>query len=224
MKIGNIIYKGNLVDHEKVDYINYIQESVNFEDLNTDIPTLYVGWFSMKEENPNDHLIQSQSILDKKIVSNVLYWEFSFNENKAQHVEGVNYFVNNVPYYYFKPRYNYVNIDPVFFNINDIGDLNNILANEYDAIYNYKGEMLYLLNTKRAGFNDPNRQKRIVGIDLNMYEHFDFDIDQLLQTLHKKVATHQIYNDFDGEIYEKYYKIFPNFDDLKRYLIVLLSN
>ena len=105
MKLGNVIYRDQLVDHTKVDYINYVQEPINFRELNTDIPTLYVGWFSMKEINHNDDLISAQPILEKKIISNVLYWEFSFKENKAQHVEGVTYFTNNVPFYYFNIRY-----------------------------------------------------------------------------------------------------------------------
>ena len=221
MKLGNIVYQGNLVNHEKVDYINYINEPVSYNQIPIELPTLYVGWFMMKEIN-KDILFDNQSILDKKIVTDKLYWEFSFKENKSQHVDGISSFVRNVPYYYFKPKYNYINIDPVFFQIENIDDLNNILAKEYDAVYNFKGEMLYMLNTKGL-INDPYKQSRIVGIDLNMYEHFEFDIDQLLQTLHKKVPTNKIYNDFDGEKHEKYYKIFPNFDELKRYLVVLLS-
>jgi len=212
MVLGNIIYQDELVDHQKVEYLNYIQSSVSFKSLNTDLPTLIVGWFNMKEHN-DDQLIQSQSILDKKIISNVLYWEFSFKENKGQHVEGVNYFVNNAPHYYFKTRYNYINVDPVFFRIENIRDLNDMLAKEYSAIYNYKGEMLYLL-----------KDDSIVGIDLNMYEHFEFDMNKLIETLHKKVPISQIYNDFDGETYQDYYKKLPNFDQLKRYMVVFLSN
>lgn len=217
MKLGNIIYQDELVDHKKVEYINYIQSPVSFKSLNTNIPTLIVGWFNMKEINL-DELIQKQSILDKKIISNVLYWEFSFKENKAQHVEGVNYFVNNVPFYYFKPRYTYVNIDPVFFGVSSIEELDNFLAKQYAAIYNYKGDMLYIL--KDADVQSPNG---VIGIDLNMYQHFDFDMDKLILTLHKKVPTNRIYNDFDGETYQKHYKSYPNFDELKRYMVVLLS-
>jgi len=212
MKLGNVIYKDQLVDHTKVDYINYVQEPITFRELNTDIPTLYVGWFSMKEINHNDDLISAQPILEKKIISNVLYWEFSFKENKAQHVEGVTYFTNNVPFYYFNIRYSYINLDPIMFRLSTLDELMDVLPTTFDAIYNFKGEMLYIL-----------KDSKITGIDLNMYEHFEFNIDDLLQTIHKKVPVNHIYNDFDGEIYLKHYKSIPNFDDLKRYLIVLLS-
>lgn len=218
MKLGNVIYVGDLVDHKKVEYIDYVSPPVDFTKFDPTLPTLFVGWFFMKQYS-NDETIQQQSILDKKIVTNRFYWEFSFNENKGQHVEGVNYFVNNVPYYYFKPKYGYVNLDPIFFRISTIQDLNDALAKNYDALYNYKGNMLYLLNSEK---NNQTRES-IVGIDLNMYEHFEFNIDELLQTIYKKVPVNQIYNDFDGEIYQKHYKIYPNFDELKRYLVVLLS-
>jgi len=212
MKLGNVIYQNNLVDHQEVEYVNYIQKPISFRELNTDIPTLYVGWFSMKEINPNHELIQHQPILEKKVISNVLYWEFSFKENKAQHVEGVNYFVNNIPFYYFNIRYTYINLDPIMFRISSVQELMDVLPTSFDSIYNFKGNMLYIL-----------KDNKITGLDLNMYEHFEFNIDEVLQTIHKKVPVNNIHNDFDGEIYEKYYKTFPNFDDLKRYLVVLLS-
>jgi len=218
MVLGNIIYQDELVNHKKVEYLNYVQSPISFRELNTDIPTLIVGWYGLKENNSEHELIQAQSILDKKIISNVLYWEFSFKENKGQHVEGVNKFVVNAPEYYFKPRYNYVNIDPVFFGISSIDDLNNMLAKEYDAVYNFKGKMLYLLR------KEENNNSSIIGIDLDMYEHFEFNMDELIQTLHKKVPIDQIHNDFDGELHENYYKKFPYFDQLKRYMVVFLSN
>lgn len=218
MKLGNIIYQGDLVNHEKVEYINYIKEPVQVPD---ELPTLYVGWFMMKELNLNNPLIAAQSILDKKVITDKLYWEFSFKENKAQHVDGISNFVRNVPYHYFKPQYGYVNLDPVFFRLSSIEDLNDYLSKSYGAIYNYKGEMLYLLTNNSEGYRPI--ENTIIGVDLNMYEHFEFDMDKLIENLHKRVPIDHIYNDFDGEIYLKHYKIYPNFDDLKRYLVVLLT-
>ena len=81
----------------------------------------------MKEINHNDDLISAQPILEKKIISNVLYWEFSFKENKAQHVEGVTYFTNNVPFYYFNIRYSYINLDPIMFRLSTLDELMDVL-------------------------------------------------------------------------------------------------
>jgi len=210
MKIGNIIYEEDLVNHEKVEYINYVQEPINFSEVKTDLPTLYVGWKFLKLCNPDDIIIQSQSILEKKIVSNLLYWEFSFNENKSQHVNGVNFFNNDVPYYYFTSKYKYINLDPIFFHIESIEDLINILPKNIDAYYNYKGEMLYLL-----------KENQLWGLDLNMYEFFNFDIEHILIKITNNST--EIFTDLTGETHQKYYKIYPNFENLKRYMVVLLT-
>lgn len=213
IKLGNIIYQDDLVNHKMVEYINYIQQPISFREIDNNLPTLYVGWFSMKEINREDLLIQNQSILDKKIISNILYWEFSFKENKSQHVEGVNYFVKNLPYYYFKIKYSYINLDPVMFRINSIDELMDVLPKSFDGLYNYRGDMLYLL-----------KDNKITGIDLNMYKHFEFDIDELTEKIYKKVSNiKDVHYDFDGETYLQYNKTFLNFDELKRYLVVLLS-
>jgi len=210
MKIGNIIYQDDLVNHEEVDYINYIQEPINFSELNTKLPTLYVGWRFLKGSNEDDRIIQQQSILDKKIVSNLLFWEFSFKENKSQHVNGVDFFVNDVPYYFFTSKYNYINLDPVFFHVESIEDLYHILPKDIDAYYNYKGEMLYLL-----------KDQQLWGLDLNMYEFFDFNIEHILIKITNNST--KIFTDLNGESHQKYYKIFPNFENLKRYMVVLMS-
>lgn len=210
MKLGNIIYQEDLVNHEKVDFVNYIKEPIEYQKYQTNLPTLYVGWRFFKESNPNDIIIQPQSILEKKVVTNQLYWEHSFKENKSQHVLGVEMFINDVPYMYFTSKYNYYNIDPVFFQIQNIDDLFNVLPKNIDAYYNYKGEMLYIL-----------KDSVIWGIDIKMYEYFEFDIENILFKISKKSTI--FFTDLDGETYQKYYKTFPDFDYLRRYIVVLLS-
>ena len=211
MKLGNIIHATDLVNHEKVEYINYIQDNIlSFSELNFELPTLYVGWKYLKETNKEDLIIQNQSILEKKIVKNLLYWEYSFNENKAQHISGIKSFVKDVPFLYFSSKYNYINIDPVFFQLYDINDLLDVLPKEIDSYYNYKGEMLYIL-----------KDNNIWGIDLNIYEYFNFDIESVLIKITNKSTSFT--TDLDGSIYQEYYKKFPDFDYLKRYIIVFLS-
>ena len=59
------------------------------------------------------------NILTHKIIENKLYWEFSFEENKSSHVNGIQSFVENAPDFYFcccldyqnnAKEYNQVNI------------------------------------------------------------------------------------------------------------------
>ncbi len=210
MKIANIVYEKELINHTQVEYVNYYNEPIEYDKLDKTLPTLYVGWSFMKACNPNNEIIQNADILKKKIVGNELYWEFNFDESKASHVKGVESFINFVPQFYFQPKYTYINLDPVFFQLKDIEDVLDVLPKEIDAIYNLKNEMLYCL-----------KDNKISGLDLKMYTFFKFDIPQLLTSIVERSKT--TITDSEGIEYQKYYKIFPNFSHLKRYMIVILT-
>ena len=211
MKIGNIIYRDELVNHVPVKYINYTKQDVKYIIIDKNIPTLYVGWKFLKEVNDDDPVIQAQSILDKKVISNQLYWEFSFAENKGDHINGVENFVNNLPDYYFSGKYSYINLDPVFFQIKDMDDLMDVLPKKFNRLYNYKNEMIYLL-----------LDNKITGIDIKMFGFFKFDIEKIINMLTEKTLVYL--PDLDGDLFVQQSKIFPTFFNLKRYLIILLSN
>ena len=206
MKIANIIHEKQLVNHTKVEYVNYINTATAYEDVDSSLPTLYVGWSFMKACNPDNPIIQNADILRKKIITNELYWEFNFQESKASHVKGVDKFAGLVPEFYFKPKYTYTNLCPVFFQLKDIQDLMDVLPKDITKTYNYKNEMLYVL-----------KDGKISGIDLRMYEFFKFDIAEMLEKIKTRTFSHR--EDPDGEFYQTYYKIFPNFELLKRYLV-----
>jgi hypothetical protein len=210
MKIANVIHEKELVNHTKADYVNYYNEAKSYDDLNKSLPTLYVGWSFMKACNPDNPIIQNADILKKKIITNELYWEFSFTESKASHVKGIDKFVALAPEFYFSPKYTYINLDPVFFQLKDIQDVTDVLPKEITKAYNLKNEMLYLL-----------KDNKITGLDLRMYGFFKFDIPEIIDNI--KSRTFYYEEDLDGEIYQSYYKIFPNFQQLKRYVVALVS-
>jgi len=211
MKIANIIHEKELVNHVKSDYVNYFNEPKSYDDLDKSLPTLYVGWTFMKTYNPDNSIIQNADILKNKIVTDELYWEFSFDENKASHVKGVNTFTGLAPQFYFKPKYTYTNLDPVFFQLKDIDDLMDVVPKEIDTIYQYKNEMIYLLF-----------ENKIWGINLKMFGFFKFDINDIIHRVGGRIKLNNTYTtDFDGEIYQSYYKIFPNYEHLKRYIVTI---
>ena len=209
MKIANIVYEKDLVNHSKVDYINYINGAVKYDSLDKSLPTLYVGWSFMKACNPDNEYVQNANILHKKIISNELYWEFSFEESKQSHVKGIGLFVNSVPDFYFSPKYHYINLDPVFFQLAYIEDLMFVIPKKIEATYNFKNEIIYLL-----------ADNNIFGINLKMYEFFKFNIDDMLKIIMER--TTYSYSDDNGDFYQSYYKIFPNFIRLKRYIVTIL--
>jgi len=215
MKIANIVFEKDLINHNHSDYVNYYNEPISYDKLNKSLPTLYVGWSFMKKCNPENSIIQNADILKKKIITNELYWEFSFDESKPSHVKGVNTFTNLVPEFYFKPKYIYTNLDPVFFQIKDINDLLDVLPKKIDKYYQYKDNMLYLLS-----------DNKIYGLNLDIYRFFKFNIEILMEKLNYLTFNGNSENydsilDNDGLIYQKYYKIFPNFEHLKRYLVTI---
>jgi len=210
MKIANIIYEKELVNHTKVDYVNYYNESLEYERVDMLLPTLYVGWSFMKACNPNHEIIQNANILHKKIIGSELYWEFSFQESKASHVKGVENFINSAPQFYFSPKYQYVNLDPIFFQLVELEDLLAVIPKKIDTSYQYKDEILYLL-----------KDNKIWGINLKMYEFFQFNVKDILENISNRTAV--IINDIDGQLYLNQYKIFPNFTHLKRYMVIIMT-
>lgn len=211
MKIANILYEDELVNHKQVEFINYhkISEfsSTIFQGVDHELPTLIVGWKFLQSVIPDNDV----NILKHKIVENKLYWEFSFNENKSSHVTGIQSFVEYAPKFYFNPRYQYINLDPVFYQIADNKDLFDILPKDVTKTYIYDNRMLYTL-----------KDDKIYGLDLEMYKFFKFNIDDIKARLKEKSFAY--FDDMTGDIYQKYYKIFPEFTYLKRYLVVIVSN
>jgi hypothetical protein len=187
------------VNHKKFDYINY---SNNFDQINYDLPTLIVGWNNVKEQN-----IES-SILNKTIKEDLLYWEFEFDENKHDHVNGLQLFSKLVPFRYFKHYYNYNFIDPIFNSINTIDDLFKLIPNTIDKIYNHN-EMVYLL-----------KDENIFGINLDIMDFFSFEKEKILLFLSKKTTKFVVDN--KGDIYKKYYQYFKGFEDIKKYIVTLI--
>ena len=62
---------------------------------------------------------------------------------------------------------------------------------------------------------------RRYGIDLKMYEYLNIDIENIKSKIIEK--TNNYINDPEGLIYLNEYKSYPNFEDLKRYIVVLMS-
>jgi hypothetical protein len=212
MKIANIVHEGDLVTHEKVDFINYYRGSVQDVVIdNPELPTLYVGWNNLKGFAKDNDKLKDINILKHQIDTNKLYWEFSFDENKQSHVKGVADFVYYCPNFYFMDRYGYINLDPVFFNIKDNRDLLDVLPKKMDAFFALKDRMIYILS-----------DDKIYGLDMEMYRFFKFNIDGIMKFLSEKTRGQQTI-DLSGEYYESQYKRFPDFTQLKRYLVVLIT-
>lgn len=211
MKIANIIFENELVNHSQVSYVNYINTSLEYSKIDNDLPTLYVGWFFMKKINIDDKIIQNTNILSKEVIPNKLYWEFSFSENKSSHVKGIDSFINMLPTYKYISKYEFINIDPVFNNIRNINELFTHVPIKISKIYCYKDEIMYLLN-----------DNKIWGINLKMYKYFKFTVNDIVFGLGERLMINGEYIvDDDGTYYQSFYKILPNFELLRRYIVTI---
>jgi hypothetical protein len=199
------------VNHDKLDYIQYYDSKSDLCLIDFNLPTLIVGWSYMMNTFKDNELIQNADILHHRIETNKLYWEFSFEESKSSHVTGIKSFIDNVFEFYFS-QYKYINLDPIFFQINDDKELMDILPKEIDSFYVYKHDMIYIL-----------KDKQIWGLNLDIYTFFRFDIDKIVSNLEDR-SFNPIHIDNDGYLYLKYNKKYGDFEKLKRYLIIILNN
>ncbi len=201
MKIVNIIYNDELVNHDELSYINYYKsENINII-VDNDLPTLIVGWDIVKS---ND--IENVSILNNEIIKHKLYWCFSFNENKQKHINDVDYFSEIAIEYYFINKYNYKIIDPIFDNIHTEDELFNII--KYPTVaYNYKN-MLYLLN-----------DKDIYILNVDVFKYFSFNIKNIFKYLDYYVSK---FIKDDNMLYKYYFHYFNGYNNLKRYIVTLV--
>lgn len=218
--IANIITEKELSNHEKKEWINYVMYQPHMSGrvrihMNMMLPTLIVGWDLYKREFSNNN----PDILNKN--PNIrLSWEFSMEEKMTEHFKGVENFVKEAPRKYVEIA-PYRNVDPIKDNIQDEPQLIEYLdryVNLFNCnIYIYKDEIIYLFDRTRL---------EITGIYLNSYRYFGYNCDRIKYNIIDRVRQNQnnrINDDTDGSIYQSYYKKFPEFDQLKRSIVLFLS-
>jgi len=65
------------------------------------------------------------------------------------------------------------------------------------------------------------KENKIWGINLKIYDFFKFNVTEIIEQINYRTA-HTL-NDIDGQMYLNQYKIFPNFQLLKRYMVVMMT-
>lgn len=204
MKLANIVYNCELVNHDECEYCNYINTDKLIIDYDINLPTLYVGWGLLKICNPSVNL----SILKHEIVKDWVYWTFDFNEKNDLHINDIENFVRKITYNYFiNGVYNYNIIDYIQYLTTD--DLISSLPKNIDNVYIYKNSMLYIKD-------DLN----IYGIDLDGCRFFNLDVDIIINYCNKISPT--ILNDVNGDKYVELCEIYGSLEYLKRFVVCLI--
>lgn len=215
MKIASIIYNCELVNHKKVDYINYIEKSVCLDQIKQDIPILYVGWGCFKDANKYNKTASNVDILNKEVIPRKVYWEFSFEEKKSDHINGVEDFVLSAPLLYFTNKYVYKPINPIFLKIKNVDDFKKLgISESFDVFLNYKNEMIYLLDISI-------NENIIYGIDLELLRFLNIN-ENIIIDYFKRLSS-KVIEDFNGEKSEEGLSYFNSSNELIKYLPVILN-
>lgn len=168
--ISNIITKTNL------DLGDYINVNKNIENINTNIPTLIIGWENTKKIFPNANILN-------KHISDTISWTFSNREKRQEYEPDLNKFLKlsferldkDVKYIYF-----------------------NVLTNKLSKI---KGLIGYINSqtTKVIYVSDKNIYiydgKQVIGISLSDLEYYGFKRDRIIKFVSKNVNNKVITND-----------------------------
>lgn len=208
MKIANIIHNSELVNHTKNDLINYYNEFT--DEIDYKLPTLVVGWFFLKE-NLDIFKEFNISISDKTIIKSNIFWEFSFDEDKQEHINGVIDFVHKIVDLYFLNNYNYINYCPIFNQIKSINEFKDGLPNKFDLIYLSKS------GNNAYGIIDDT----IYGIDLLLFDNLKLNSDDIINHL-KTIGDVCYGNELKTDI-----KLINNhlFNEiLESYMVVIVKN
>lgn len=201
IKLGIIYYKDELILHDKVNYIEYIQINDYNEIKYTKRPVLIVGWNIVKNK------YTSVNILNKKINDN-LYWCFSFNEKKNDYIDNINKFIYSDVLNVFN-SFEYIIISPVF---------NNKIKNENDIIEYFKDcklNNIYVSANKELAILCNNT---IYKINLKELKFFKYNINIIVDFLKENYKN--FYYDRKGRIEKMYLDYFNGIDNniIKKYI------
>lgn len=236
-KFANIVSGKELSNHIKLDWIDYFivnpdefRQSLPVDKIkdtefvdafqkrinpNMYYPTLIIGWSMYQKAFPEF----KPDILDKTYKFNVC-WEFSMEEKITDHFTGIENFIKNAPKQYIE-SYKFVNIDPILYSIQSEENLIDVIGKylylPHVSLYQYLDNMIYLL--------DRGSKTQIVGLHLNAYKYFGFDIEKIKGLLYAVITknSRKCTIDQDGAIYQSYYRKFPDFDQLKRSMVLFLD-
>lgn len=221
-QIVNIVTEHDLSNHKQLDWINYVKFDPSMKgklhlSVNMTLPTLIVGWSLFKNEFAylNPHILKNDGYAGTQI-----QWIFSMEEKMNEHFLGMEKFLKTAPrkFVEIKP---YRTIDPIKDNILNedhiIIYMNGFLNLFTCDVYQYKEEIIYLYDRTRF---------EITGIYLNSFKYFQYDVEKIKELIYSRVqqnSNNTVTNDVDGSLYQSYYKHFPEFDQLKRTMVLFLS-
>lgn len=227
--ICNIIVESEEDYKTLIGYLGHYPLSLtrNFpEELYFDIPTLVVGWNSVKDKFPH------QNIIDRKITDN-LFWSFSKSEDSKDFFNQIeNFFTDSVKKWmpsHFEVYDSYINKETleIFIN-NNLNLLKKVFIYFFDgALYINNDGKNFIINIKSLSIFDAKFKTTLTNIfnDLdivvfsyqNIYSYVNID------NLHQVIAIDSVrWVKFGVETLESYFNMIPNFK-IQKYIPFLMT-
>ena len=141
----------------------------------------------------------------------MLSWIFSKEEKMTFFFNGLDEFIRIAPKKFIE-SFGYNVIDPIVNKIQNEEQLIEQLPTFKNShAYQYKDEIIYVYYKEK---------KHIVGIYLPPFKYFNMDTVKISQLVQQ--TTGSMVFDKDGTQYQQFYKQFPDFDRLKRSMVIFL--
>lgn len=172
--LANIITETKLDDFDK-----FFNVKKDLSNIDTNIPTLIVGWGLLKRLYPEKEF----SILNKKI-DEKLFWTFSRNEKRIEQEADIINFYNLILSNVYKEK-KYININIFKQKYSNIKKIINIVKSDKIVyIYIYMDSFMYLY------FDD-----FIIGISLNDIEYLNINTKRIFDIIKCGKNNIMLYND-----------------------------
>lgn len=161
------MYIGNIITKNKINVSAFFNVSTDIDSVDTNIPTLIIGWSEVKK------LFPEQNILNNKITDNIS-WAFSKREKRYKYEIDLNNFIeyvvskiNDSTNYKF---FNYI----LSTEEKRIGFINYV-NNGGNSIY-HNSRFVYIYNPK---------DKNTIGVSLKDISYIGIEISTFIQSLNK---------------------------------------
>lgn len=204
IKLGIIYYFDDIILHNKLDYIEYIQiNSIdNLKFINK--PTLVIGWYLIKNKLNNINILNKQ-------INHLHSWTFSFNEKKNDYINDLDHFVKKEILKVFD-FYKYEVLSPIFNtdleSIDDYikyfteCDINNIYISKLMQLTILCNDIIYRINLNELKYYKINPKPLLLFLN-DKYNNTIFD-----KTSRFELTYIKYFKDLDENIIKKYIPIF----------------
>ena len=154
MKIGNVITKDDI----QIDEL--LNKYSNLEDIENDLPTIFIGWDNMNKLYPN------QSIMENNIDDN-LFWCVSKFEDRSKHVKEIEKFIQYC-FDYKMNKYKFYYVDLINIKLSKIKKVISKVKSSTNVIsYQSETDIILFINDFILSFN------------INVLEFLNVDIEKL---------------------------------------------